>query len=59
MSMKALTFAGKQQIVLTELPKPQIVDATDAVVKVTLCGICGRLVLHQVNHQVNHGMPDC
>jgi threonine dehydrogenase-like Zn-dependent dehydrogenase len=40
--MLALTFTGLQQIAATEVPKPVIQQATDVLVKVTLCGICGR-----------------
>jgi hypothetical protein len=40
--MLALTFTGLQQIAATEVPKPVVQQATDAIVKVTLCGICGR-----------------
>eukprot|EP00878_Enallax_costatus_P019496 GHUV01020569.1.p1 GENE.GHUV01020569.1~~GHUV01020569.1.p1 ORF type:complete len:302 (+),score=19.23 GHUV01020569.1:196-1101(+) len=40
--MLALTFKSKQEMVLVEdAPKPNIVNDTDAVVRVTLCGICG------------------
>lgn len=40
--MLALTFAGTEQIVLDEVPKPQLLEPTDIIVRVTLCGICGR-----------------
>ncbi len=40
--MKALTFSGKETIELAEVPRPEIVLPTDVIVRVTLCGICGR-----------------
>jgi hypothetical protein len=43
-SMKALTFAGKQSIQLADVPKPTLLLPTDVIVRVTLCGICGRCV---------------
>lgn len=39
--MLALTFGGTEQIVLAEVEKPAILQPTDVIVKVTLCGICG------------------
>ena len=38
--MKALTYIGKGRFEVMEKPKPRIVEATDAVVKVTLSSIC-------------------
>jgi hypothetical protein len=40
--MLALTFGGTEQIVLSTVDKPRILQPTDVIVKVTLCGICGR-----------------
>eukprot|EP00879_Flechtneria_rotunda_P029121 GHRR01031390.1.p1 GENE.GHRR01031390.1~~GHRR01031390.1.p1 ORF type:complete len:154 (+),score=9.86 GHRR01031390.1:154-615(+) len=40
--MQALTFEGKQHIALSRVPKPDIQDSTDAIIRVLLCGICGR-----------------
>lgn len=41
--MLALAFQSKEQIALVEdAPKPELVNDTDAVVRITLCGICGR-----------------
>lgn len=41
-TMKALTFAAKETIVLADVEKPTVQLPTDVVVRVTLCGICGR-----------------
>lgn len=38
--MKALTYIGKGRFEVMEKPKPRIVEATDAVVRVTLSSIC-------------------
>lgn len=40
--MKALTFCGKEAIQLADVPKPTLLLPTDVIVRVTLCGICGR-----------------
>ena len=39
--MKALTWHGKHDIRCDSVPDPTIVDATDAIIKVTACAICG------------------
>ncbi len=39
--MNALTFQGKQHISYTKIPDSQLLHDTDAIVKVTLCAICG------------------
>jgi 2-desacetyl-2-hydroxyethyl bacteriochlorophyllide A dehydrogenase len=39
--MKALTFAGLEKISLETIADPAIVDAKDAIVKVSHCSICG------------------
>jgi threonine dehydrogenase-like Zn-dependent dehydrogenase len=39
--MKALTWHGKGDIRCESVPDPTIVDATDAIIKVTACAICG------------------
>lgn len=39
--MKALTFRGKEQIHYETIADPEILDATDAIVKVKICAICG------------------
>lgn len=39
--MKALVYLGPNEKALEERPKPDIVDVTDAIVKVTLTTICG------------------
>lgn len=38
--MKALTYIRRGEFSLTDKPKPQIIDARDAVVRVTLSSIC-------------------
>ena len=38
--MLAYTYAEKNKFILTEKPVPTIIDAKDAVVKVTLASIC-------------------
>lgn len=38
--MLAYTYVEKNKFILTEKPKPAIIDAKDAVVKVTLASIC-------------------
>lgn len=40
MKMKALTYVDHGRFALTDKPKPQIVDARDAIVRVTLGSIC-------------------
>lgn len=39
--MKALTWHGKSDIRCETVPDPAIVDAQDAIIKVTACAICG------------------
>jgi len=39
--MYALTFAGVERIVYQSVPDPKIVQPTDAIVQITLAGICG------------------
>ena len=39
--MKALTFGGIETIVHTSVPGPQIVQPADAIVQISLSGICG------------------
>lgn len=41
-TMLALTFGGTEQIALATVDKPRLLQPTDVIVKVTLCGICGR-----------------
>jgi len=38
--MKALTYIGKGRFEVTEKAKPEVVEATDAVVRVTMSSIC-------------------
>jgi threonine dehydrogenase-like Zn-dependent dehydrogenase len=39
--MQALTFGGKETITYQQAADPGILQPTDAIVQVTLCGICG------------------
>jgi threonine dehydrogenase-like Zn-dependent dehydrogenase len=39
--MKALTWHGKRDVRVSEVPDPQLKDATDAIIRVTTSGICG------------------
>ena len=39
--MQALTFGGVENIVHQKVPEPKILQPTDAIVQITLSGICG------------------
>ena len=39
--MKAVTWQGPKDIRVEEVPDPQIVDSTDAIIRVTTTGLCG------------------
>jgi len=39
--MQALTFGGIEDIIYQSVPEPQILEPTDAIVQITLSGICG------------------
>ncbi|GAB4813749.1 hypothetical protein N2152v2_000795 [Parachlorella kessleri] len=39
--MDAVVFKGKCHVQFTQVPMPTVVDPTNAVVKVELCGLCG------------------
>ncbi len=39
--MKAVTWQGKRDVRVDEVPDPEIVEPTDAVIRVTSTGICG------------------
>ena len=39
--MKALTWHGKRDVRVEEVPDPTIAQPTDAIIKVTSSGICG------------------
>ena len=39
--MRAVIYTSPGEVALAEVPLPVIVDSTDAIVKVTLAGICG------------------
>ena len=40
-TMKAMVYRGVGQILLEDVPRPQIIDPTDAIVRVTSTAICG------------------
>jgi threonine dehydrogenase-like Zn-dependent dehydrogenase len=40
--MKAIVFRGAFNIAVEERPRPVLQDATDAIVRVQMAGICGR-----------------
>jgi alcohol dehydrogenase len=40
-SMKALVFHGMNNIMLKNKPKPKVIEATDAIVRITTTSICG------------------
>lgn len=48
MSMKAVVFRGPFDIRVEQKPRPQIQDDTDAIIRVTLAGICGRYGVYHV-----------
>ena len=39
--MRAVVFAGRNAVRVDDVPEPTIVEPTDAIVRATLCGICG------------------
>ena len=39
--MQALTFSGVEKIIHQSVPDPSIIEPTDAIVKITMAGICG------------------
>ena len=39
--MKALTWQGKRDVSVEDVPDPQILEPTDAIVKITSTAICG------------------
>jgi threonine dehydrogenase-like Zn-dependent dehydrogenase len=41
LTMKALTFHGKRDVRVDEVPDPSIQDPTDAIVRITSTAICG------------------
>jgi threonine dehydrogenase-like Zn-dependent dehydrogenase len=40
-TMKALTWQGRRDVRVTDVPDPQLKEATDVIVKVTSTGLCG------------------
>ncbi|BCS28598.1 alcohol dehydrogenase family protein [Aspergillus puulaauensis] len=51
MSMKAVVFRGPFDIAVEEKPRPQIKDSKDAIIRVTLAGICGSELHMYRGHQ--------
>src|SRR3954463_13828511 len=39
--MKALTWPGKRDVRISEVPEPQLKEPNDAIIRVTTSGICG------------------
>lgn len=39
--MRAVTWQGKRKVSVEEVPDPQIIDSTDAIIKITSTGLCG------------------
>ncbi len=39
--MRAIVYRGPGEVALAEVPRPTLVEPTDAIVKVTMAGICG------------------
>ena len=39
--MRAVVYKSPGQVEVSDVPEPHIVEATDAIVKVTHAGICG------------------
>jgi threonine dehydrogenase-like Zn-dependent dehydrogenase len=39
--MKAVTWQGKRKISVQDMPDPEIIEPTDAIVKITSTAICG------------------
>ena len=54
--MKALVYGGPGQKTLEERPKPQLKDATDAIIRITKTTICGT-DLHILNGDVPEVQP--
>jgi alcohol dehydrogenase len=55
--MKGLTFQGAQDVRVEDVDEPTIVDPTDAIVRVTMAGICGS-DLHIFNAGAAFGFPE-
>ncbi len=54
--MKAMVYRGVGKIVLEEVPRPKIIEPTDAVVQVTSTAICGSdLHIYQGDYSVDDG----
>lgn len=55
--MRALTFQGKEHVELTTVSDPEILNPTDAIVRVNVCAICGSdlHVFHEREKGIDHG----
>ena len=55
--MKALTFSGKEKVIYESISDPEIINPTDAIVKVSVCAICGSdlHVYHERETGIDHG----
>ena len=51
--MKALTWQGKRDVRVIDVPDPRIEEPTDAVIKVTSTAICGS-DLHLFHNLIHH-----
>ena len=54
--MRGLTFHGNQDVRVEEIPEPTLEAPTDAIVRVTMAGICGS-DLHILNAGEAFGFP--
>jgi threonine dehydrogenase-like Zn-dependent dehydrogenase len=55
--VKGLTFHGRQDVRVDDVPDPTILEPTDAIVRVTMAGICGS-DLHIYNAGDAFGFPE-
>ena len=55
--MKGLTFQGPQDVRVEDVDEPSLVEPTDALVRVTMAGICGS-DLHIFNAGAAFGFPE-
>jgi threonine dehydrogenase-like Zn-dependent dehydrogenase len=55
--VKAITFRGKQKLNYESIEDPSIIEATDVIVRVTCCAICGSdlHVYHEHEKGIDHG----
>ncbi|MCK5440169.1 MAG: alcohol dehydrogenase catalytic domain-containing protein, partial [Gemmatimonadetes bacterium] len=54
--MKAMVYRGVRKIMLEDAPRPEIIEPTDAVVRVTSTAICGSdLHIYNGDYSVDDG----